>query len=480
MKKRVTALALCALIALSLCLPAASARAQTVTGNFYDDSVVRRLTTVVYCLSEDRYRLMPDVRTLSVMNSETELEVLAREVLQEPQGEHLISAMTERVRLYVLSVAQTGRVATVDLGGDAEMMQPYEMFCLKAALTNTLIETGQVDYVNVLFSGRELTTNDLPSGTLTRFDEDLQSAWIEHENEGVAALRSPDYTFKRYVTLFFSGSESDLLLAEVRQLTFTRSNLAIPVVSALISGPFSDTALRRSYPSAATVVGIPSFEMEDEYTQYLDINFSYEMANALSGTNHRRRMQLGPLVMTLTTFLPDTSALRVCVNRRPIESLSDSDLSDRLLYRSQFEGLQGRTVSLYFPAGEGRQTCVTRAIELRRSTVRDLVEELLTVPDGAQRVFPEGFTGDHLRGVCLVDDVAVVNFTQAGAELMCGLEPDALRDSIFCIVNTLTDYAGVSRVQFLVEGLKVDSLSGTLNLRSPLVRNPGVIQTGKN
>lgn len=373
MKKRVTALALCALIALGLCL-SASARAQTAAGNFYDDSVVRRLTTVVYCLSEDRYRLMPDVRTLSVMNSETELEVLAREVLQEPQGEHLISAMTERVRLYVLSVAQTGRVATVDLGGDAEMMQPYEMFCLKAALTNTLIETGQVDYVNVLFSGRELTTNDLPSGTLTRFDEDLQSAWIEHENEGVAALRSPDYTFKRYVTLYFSSSESDLLLAEVRQLSFTRSNLAIPVVSALISGPFSDTALRRSYPSAATVVGIPSFEMEDEYTQYLDINFSYEMANALSGTNRQRRMQLGPLVMTLTTFLPDTSALRVCVNRRPIESLSDSDLSDRLLYRSQFEGLLGRTVSLYFPAGEGRQTRVTRAIELRRSTVRDLVE----------------------------------------------------------------------------------------------------------
>ena len=61
MKKRVTALALCALIALSLCL-SASARAQTVTGNFYDDSVIRRLTTVVYCLSEDRYRLVPDVR----------------------------------------------------------------------------------------------------------------------------------------------------------------------------------------------------------------------------------------------------------------------------------------------------------------------------------------------------------------------------------------------------------------------------------
>lgn len=479
MKKRVTALAMCALIALSLCL-SASARAQTVAGNFYDDSVIRRLTTVVYCLSEDRYRLVPDVRTLSVMNSQTVLEVLTREVLEEPQSDKLTSALTERTRLYVLSVAQTGRVATVDLGGDAELMQPYEMFCLKAALTNTLIETGQVDYVNVLFNGRELTTNDLPTGTLTRFDEDLQSAWIDHENESLAALRSPDYTFKRYVTLYFASSESNLLLAEVRQLTFTRSDLANPVVSAIISGPFSGPTLRRSYPSAATVMGLPSFEMEDEFTQYLDINFSYEMANALTGSNRQRRVQLAPLVMTLTTFLPDTSALRVCVNRRPIESLSESDLSDQLLYRSQFEGMLGRTVTLYYPTGNGRQTCVTRAIEQRKSTLRDLLEELLVVPQGAQNVFPAGFTGDHLRGVTMVDDTAVVNFTQPGAQLLAALDADQLRDCIFCIVNTLTDYAGVSRVQFLVEGCKVDSLSGSINLRSPLVRNPGVIQSGKN
>ena len=45
------------------------------------------------------------------------------------------------------------------------------------------------------------------------------------------------------------------------------------------------------------------------------------------------------------------------------------------------------------------------------------------------------------------------------------------------MVNTLTAYAGVNRVQFLVEGVKVDSLAGALSLRSPLVRNPGIIQT---
>ena len=61
--------------------------------------------------------------------------------------------MSERARFAVLSVMQTGRVATVDLGGDADLLQIYELFCLKAALVNTLIETGLVDYVNVLIGG---------------------------------------------------------------------------------------------------------------------------------------------------------------------------------------------------------------------------------------------------------------------------------------------------------------------------------------
>ena len=43
MKKKVTALAMCALIALSLCL-SASARAQTVAGNFY--TLLKNITAV--------------------------------------------------------------------------------------------------------------------------------------------------------------------------------------------------------------------------------------------------------------------------------------------------------------------------------------------------------------------------------------------------------------------------------------------------
>ena len=475
MKRKIAALILCAV----LLLPVLTSGAQRSLINFYDDSVVRQRNAVVYCLSKDGYRLVPEVRTVSIFGSETILDVLAAEVLNTPQSEKLVSAMGERVRLQVLSVAQTGKVATVDLGGDVDILQMYELFCLKAALVNTLIETGQVEYVNVLFDGHEIPTNDLPTGTLTRFDEDLQSAWIEHENEGVAAVRSPDYTFKRNVTLYFASKNSDLLLAEVRQIAFTRYDLSLPVIKALITGPFTDTELRRSYPSSVTVLGIPDFEYEDENTCYLSIDFSYDMGNAFLN-EEERRIQFSPLVMTLTTFLPETDAVLIRVNRRPVEGLAGADSGERLLYRSQFSGMVGRIVELYYPDEAGGQVRVTRAVEQKKNTLRDLIEQLLSVPEEGRAVFPEGFDASHLRGVSIVDDIAVVNLTREGAELVMAMPPEQAKDCVFCIVNTLTSAAGISRVQFLVEGCHIDEPVGELSLRSPLVRNPGVIRATQN
>ena len=92
-------------------------------------------------------------------------------------------------------------------------------------------------------------------------------------------------------------------------------------------------------------------------------------------------------------------------------------------------------------------------------------------------VFPEGFGEEHLRGVTHVDDIAVINLTQQGADMLRSLSAEQERACVFCIVNTLTAASGVSRVQFLVEGYKVDQLGGAISMRSPLVRNPGIIRT---
>ena len=80
----------------------------------------------------------------------------------------------------------------------------------------------------------------------------------------------------------------------------------------------------------------------------------------------------------------------------------------------------------------------------------------------------------------MMDDTAVLNLSREGAELFAGLNADQERACIFSIVNTLTGYDGVSRVQFLVEGRRVRSLANVISVHGSLVRNPGVVNTALN
>jgi len=469
-----SAFALALLFVLLLPLQAAAGSTAKIYG---DDSVAHRVTAVIYCLSDDYNRLSPEVRTFSVLCGQSLAEALTDQVLRDAEKKDNISALPVRSDLKLLSAVITGNIATVNLGGDKELLENYELFCLKAAITNTLIEAGEANYVNVLLNGREVTTNGLPTGTMTHFDEDLQSAWIAHENEGDAALRSQSYSFTRFVTLYFAAQNDSLVLAEVRRITMNRTNLAIPVISAVLAGPNDSATMTRTYPSASKVLGVPDRDEEDE--RIIDINLSYQMSLIASGTPEERRLCLAPLVLTLTTFLPDLSALRLHVNGRLVQPLYNrGEINDYLLYGSEFQGMIGTTVSLYYPVGDGRQVQVTQAVSQQKKTLRDLIEELMAVPSDmdVQPVFPDGFSSAHIIGIFQTDDTAVVNLTQEGASLLRQMSDDRVRDCIYCIVNTLTDVHGISRVQFLTEGNRINERFGDISLGNPLVRSSGVIR----
>ena len=48
---------------------------------------------------------------------------------------------------------------------------------------------------------------------------------------------------------------------------------------------------------------------------------------------------------------------------------------------------------------------------------------------------------------------------------------------VYSIVNTLTNIENIKRVQFLVDGGRVQSLGGgIINVIDPLLKNPGIIK----
>jgi len=49
------------------------------------------------------------------------------------------------------------------------------------------------------------------------------------------------------------------------------------------------------------------------------------------------------------------------------------------------------------------------------------------------------------------------------------------RTLIYGIVNSMAEFTNVKKVQFLIDGNRVSSLSGMIDIGSPLLPNPGLV-----
>ena len=127
-------------------------------------------------------------------------------------------------------------------------------------------------------------------------------------------------------------------------------------------------------------------------------------------------------------------------------------------------------VNVYYPRNDGTGLI---AVSRKVNTEKDdkytaAMKSLLTgtKEKGQTNVIPKKA---KLRSVTVKDGVATVDFSKeleqnfsggsTGEEMLIG-----------SIVNTLTDFAEVEKVQILIEGASVETLSGHMDLSEPLTR----------
>jgi len=100
---------------------------------------------------------------------------------------------------------------------------------------------------------------------------------------------------------------------------------------------------------------------------------------------------------------------------------------------------------------------------------RDAMELLLQEPQSPQllKVLPEGV---KLRGLVIKDHVAFIDFND---KLIKNNHGGSTTESLTVgsIVNTLTEFSEIHKVQILVEGKKVATISGHLDVSEPLGRS---------
>lgn len=134
------------------------------------------------------------------------------------------------------------------------------------------------------------------------------------------------------------------------------------------------------------------------------------------------------------------------------------------------------TVTLYFADPSGQYLVpVTRTIPKVEGIARATLQELILGPDSTSDLLPTIPAGTALRDINIrPDGLAIVDFSkELVANHKGGTSGEML--TVYSIVNTLTQFPTVKKVQLLVEGKYQQTLAGHLDIREALARNESLI-----
>ncbi|RJX23290.1 MAG: sporulation protein [Ammonifex sp.] len=125
-------------------------------------------------------------------------------------------------------------------------------------------------------------------------------------------------------------------------------------------------------------------------------------------------------------------------------------------------------VTLYFSDREAMYLVPEEreAVKGNKSLEEVIVNELIKGPENAAltRSVPEG---TRLLSVSVVDGIAYVNFSKELQTKHWGGSAGETM-TVYSIVNSLAKLDGVEKVQFLLEGERMDSLAGHIDITGPV------------
>jgi len=141
-----------------------------------------------------------------------------------------------------------------------------------------------------------------------------------------------------------------------------------------------------------------------------------------------------------------------------------------------------RTVTLYFSDAEGEYLTGEKREILKKSSVqeeaKELVAELTHGPKG--KLIPTLPAETKVLALELDEPgIAKVSFNRALVKGHPGGSSAELM-TVYSVVNSLTlNFPEIKRVQILVEGKEIETITGHLSLKKPLPTNPSIIKKGE-
>lgn len=257
-----------------------------------------------------------------------------------------------------------------------------------------------------------------------------------------------EYTASLY---FLNSAETKLEVEERVIPAFTSdASAANRLLKELISGP-TRSDLKRSVPKDAAVRKI---DVSDGVA-VIDFNSAFTFENEVE-----RVLACAAVVSTLTD-LPDINAVRFLVDGKELLSADGIPVSamkrEDIVYDSQLVVSDYKFAKLYFSDKNAEKLVAeTRSVTVnsKESLEYAILNELLKGPeeDGLYPTMPEGtkiLSVETKEGTCFVNVSQEFKSKHTG-----GSASETM--TIYSVVNTLTELDGIKKVQFLIEGQKVE------------------------
>ena len=445
-----------------------------------DKSEPREYT--LHYVSEDRYALTSVTGTISIARDDRLIGSILEELLSASSG---TLPHTAASGAKLLGYEYSGSTVTVNLSVDSLLYQnEIETQLFISSISNTLLELEDVDAVNILVGGRSMNLARLPVGVHTGFNENIPASYAQIESEADRFLGDGSVSFSRSAMLYFPSESGEYMLPEVRSIEFDSADYISRLIDALKTGPLSESACVSSIPESVDLFNSAPYEAVNasgERIIYLDFNSL--MLNYLAFAGLEEWELYGSIVLTLTSFIPETDAVCIMIDGEKLEScrLPDRtvDTEAGLVRRSDFSGRIGSAAELYFANENGRLSRKRCALsQIGAASPKRLLESLIGVQSsdpGLISVFPEGINPDDILGAMVSERIANINLSANFYARCQSLDANGERRLVYAMVNTLAELENIGAVRFFVEGRQVDTLSDTIYLKTALLPDRSLV-----
>lgn len=274
--------------------------------------------------------------------------------------------------------------------------------------------------------------------------------------------------------IYYIDKTSQKLDIEERVVNYVDddSTMFNTVVDEFASGP-SSTNSKLILPSEFKI----QKKSYSKKTAYIDLEKSF---NNLKSTD--QILTLSALVYTLT----DMSFIDgVVVTIDEVPAVSQKGQAPILLNRQNVrnnpvvapEKSEWQTVTLYFADRSGAKlVSEQRSIEVKNSQSLEyqIVEQLIEGPD-KNMLQPTISKKTDIIDIKTENDICYVNLSKNFlTSTPQGIKDDSVK--IYSIVDSLTELSSVNRVQFLIEGEKVNNISSDFDFSKPFGRNEEILK----